>query len=125
MLFWIFMTAMAALTPLTMVLLGARFEKKPPKRNSIIGYKTAMSSKNDDTWDFAQRFIGRLWRNWGWVTLVASLAAMVLYLNKDMEAMGYAGLALVFVQMVPLIGSIIATERALRNTFDRFGQRKE
>lgn len=123
--FWIFMTLMALLVPLTMVFFGDRFLKDPPKRNSVFGYKTAMSGKNNDTWDFAHRYIGRLWRNWGWVTLVASLAAMVLYLNKDMEAMGYAGLALVFVQMVPLIGSIIATERALRHTFDRFGQRKE
>ena len=117
MLFWIFMTAMAALTPLTMVLLGARFEKKPPKRNSIIGYKTAMSSKNDDTWDFAQRFIGRLWRIWGLVTL--------LVLNRDMPTIGYGALILICAQLVPLIGCVFPTERALKRTFDRFGQRIE
>ena len=125
MLFWIFMTAMAALTPLTMVLLGARFEKKPPKRNSIIGYKTAMSSKNDDTWDFAQRFIGRLWRIWGLVTLFISLLVMLLVLNRDMPTIGYGALILICAQLVPLIGCVFPTERTLKRTFDRFGQRIE
>ena len=122
--FWIFMTATALLIPATMLFFGSRFLKDPPKRNSAFGYKTAMSGKNDDTWDFAHRYIGRLWRRWGFVTLIASIAAMLLFLNKDMEAVGYAGLVLVFAEMVPLIGAIFPTERALRDTFDRFGHRK-
>ena len=121
--FWIFMAAMAALIPLTMRLLGARFEKKPPQRNSIFGYKTTMSVKNDDTWDFAQRYIGRLWRIWGLVTLFVSLLVMFVLLNRDMPTVGYAALILICMQMIPLIGCIFPTERALRRTFDRFGQR--
>ncbi len=123
--FWIFMTAMAALTPLTMVLLGARFEKKPPKRNSVFGYKTAMSGKNDDTWDFAQRYIGRLWRIWGLAALFVSLLVMLLLLNRDRPIVGYAAMILICVQMIPLIGCVFPTERALKRTFDRFGQRTE
>ena len=122
--FWIFMTATALLIPATMLFFGSRFLKDPPKRNAAFGYKTAMSGKNDDTWDFAHRYIGRLWRRWGFVMLMTSLAAMLLFLNKDMEAVGYAGLVLVFAEMVPLIGAIFPTERALRDTFDRFGHRK-
>ena len=121
--FWIFMTAMAALTPLTMLLLGARFEKKPPKRTSVFGYKTAMSCKNDDTWDFAQRYIGRLWRIWGLAATVISLLVMLLLLHRDMPTVGYGALILICVQLFPLIGCIFPTERALKETFDRFGQR--
>lgn len=121
--FWIFMTAMAALTPLTMLLLGAKFEKKPPERNSVFGYKTAMSCKNDDTWDFAQRYIGRLWRIWGLAGTVISLLVMLLLLNRDMPTVGYGALILICVQLFPLIGCIFPTERALKETFDRFGQR--
>ena len=123
--FWLFMTAMAALIPLTMVLLGARFEKKPPKRNSVIGYKSAMSGRNDDNWDFAQRYIGRLWRIWGLVALFVSFLVMLLLLKRDMPAMGYGALILICVQLVPLIVCIFPTERALKRTFDRFGRRRE
>ena len=121
--FWAFMTVVALLIPGTMLLFGTRFEKKPPRRNGAFGYKTAMSQKNDDTWVFAHRYIGRLWRIWGLATLCASLLVMLLVLNRGMEIVGYAGLVLTVAQMVPLIGAIFPTERALKRTFDRFGQR--
>jgi len=123
--FWVFMTVMALLIPGTMLLFGTRFEKKPPRRNSVFGYKTARSTKNDETWDFAHRYVGRLWRYWGMVTLFAALLVMLLVLNRDMETVGCAGTVLVFAQLVPLFVSIFATERALKRTFDRFGQRIE
>lgn len=123
--FWIFMTCMTALLPLTMAGFGSRFGKKPPRRNGVFGYKTARSTKNDDTWDFAHRYVGRLWRYWGLVTLFAALLVMLLVLNRDVETVGCAGTVLVFAQLVPLFVSIFATERALKRTFDRFGQRIE
>lgn len=124
--FWVYMTVMALLIPLTMLFFGRRFEKKPPKRiNAVFGYRTARSMKNEDTWAFAHRHIGRLWRIWGWAALIVSLAVMLLILNRGQSCVGYTGLVLVLVQMIPLIGSIFSTERALKQTFDRFGQRQE
>lgn len=121
--FWVFMTVMALLIPGTMLLFGTRFERKPPRRNSVFGYKTAMSQRNDDTWAFAHRYIGRLWRVWGLATLCVSLLVMLLALNRGMATVGYAGLILIVAQLVPLVGAIFSTERALKRTFDRFGQR--
>ena len=44
--FWIFMLVMDLLIPVTMVFIGKRFQKKPPKEiNGIYGYRTAMSMK--------------------------------------------------------------------------------
>lgn len=121
--FWVFMTVMALLIPGTMLLFGTRFERKPPRRNSVFGYKTAMSQRNDDTWAFAHRYIGRLWRIWGLAATVISLLVMLLLLNRDMPTVGYGALILICVQLFPLIGCIFPTERALKETFDRFGQR--
>ena len=40
--FWIFMLVMDLLIPVTMVFIGKRFQKKPPKEiNGIYGYRTA------------------------------------------------------------------------------------
>lgn len=54
--FWVFMTSMELLLPLIMVGLGNYFLKGGPRQvNSMFGYRTARSMKNEDTWKFAHR----------------------------------------------------------------------
>jgi len=43
--------------------------------------------------------------------------------NKGIEVIAKAGLMIAAVQLVPLIGSIIPTEAALKRTFDKNGIR--
>ena len=51
--FWLFCTASSLLIPLVMLFFGRRFLTKPPKSiNSLYGYRTARSMKNQQTWDF-------------------------------------------------------------------------
>ena len=126
MVFWVYMTGMALLLPLSMVIFGTWFMRRPPKKISVnFGYRTARSMKNKDTWDFAHRHIGRLWRGWGWATMAVSLLIMYLVRHGGQATVGYVGLFLVCVQLIPFIGSILSTERALQRTFDRSGQRIE
>lgn len=57
--FWIYSLAMVLLIPLIMIVLGFIYGKYPPKKiNHISGYRTTMSMKNQDTWDFANRYMG-------------------------------------------------------------------
>ena len=59
--FWLFCTASSLLIPLVMLFFGRRFLTKPPKSiNSLYGYRTARSMKNQQTWDFAHRVCGKL-----------------------------------------------------------------
>ena len=61
-LFWLFVLAFDLLLPVVMIFFGREFMKNPPKEiNPGYGYRTAMSSKNQDTWDFAQRKMGEVW----------------------------------------------------------------
>lgn len=61
--FWIFMTISNLLIPVIMMVFGKIFTEHPPTSiNSIYGYRTAMSKKNQDTWDFAHAYCGRLWK---------------------------------------------------------------
>ena len=53
------------------------------------------------------------------------LGTEYLGLNRDMPTIGYGALILICVQLFPLIGCVFPTERALKRTFDRFGQRIE
>lgn len=69
-LFWLFLLAMDLLLPGLMIGFGKEFIKNPPTEiNPGYGYRTAMSSKNQDTWDFAQKYMGKVWHQAGWVLL--------------------------------------------------------
>ena len=60
--FWIFMVIMDLLVPLTMIGFGRYFLKQAPGTiNWVFGYRTEMSMKNKDTWEFAHKYIGKLW----------------------------------------------------------------
>ena len=123
--FWVFMLIMDLLIPLTMIGFGHLFIKKPPQNiNDFFGYRTYMSMKNKNTWLFAHQYCGRLWYKWGIILLPISIIAMCFVIGKDSDMIGKAGAAICYVQMIPLIGVIIPTERALKKTFDVYGKRK-
>ena len=123
--FWIFMLLMDLLIPLTMVGFGKRFMTKPPQTiNAVFGYRTAMSMKNRDTWEFAHKYCGRLWFKWGLILLPLSAIPLIFVFNKGADIIGTVGGVVCAVQLVPLIGSIFPTEAALKKTFDENGIRR-
>ena len=123
--FWVFMTSMELLLPLIMVGLGNYFLKGGPRQvNSMFGYRTARSMKNEDTWKFAHRHCGRIWRRWGITLAFFSLAVMLSTLDKGVPAVGRTGSILSLMQCVMLVASIFPTEWALRRTFDEDGRRR-
>lgn len=123
--FWLYMLIMDLLIPLTMIGFGRAFLKQGPNSiNSIFGYRTAMSMKNRDTWNFAHQYCGKLWLRWGLILLPCSILPMLFLMEKSTDEVGITGAAIMFVQMLPLVGSIIPTKRALKRTFDQNGNRK-
>ena len=124
--FWIFMTIMNLLIPLTMILFGIYFIKKYPKEiNTTFGYRTSMSMKNKDTWEFAHHYCGKLWKNIGLVMLVISIISMLFVIGKDNRGVGTFGGNICIIQLIFLVGSIFPTERALKRNFDKDGNKKE
>ena len=122
--FWIFVLAMDLLIPGVMIGFGKEFQKNPPAEiNPGYGYRTAMSSKNQDTWDFAQRCMGKVWYQAGRWLLLPSLLPLLLGLRQDVGTVGAVGLAVSGVQLVVMLGSILVVERALKKTFDKNGKK--
>mgnify|MGYP001152533585 FL=1 len=123
-LFGIFVLAMDLLIPGVMIGFGKEFQKNPPAEiNPGYGYRTAMSSKNQDTWDFAQRCMGKVWYQAGRWLLLPSLLPLLLVLRQDVGTVGAVGLAVSGVQLVVMLGSILVVERALKKTFDKNGKK--
>lgn len=122
---WIFTFVMDMLIPLTMIGFGKYFMRHAPKEiNAVFGYRTSMSMKNKDTWEFAHRYCGRLWYRCGSVLLPVSAAAMLFTVGKSENVTGTVAAFVCTLQIVFLIGSIYPTEKALKQNFDRDGKRR-
>ena len=124
--FWMFMFLMTLWIPLTMIGLGRYFQKKAPKEiNAAFGYRTKRSMKNRDTWTFAHNYFGKLWYICGSILLLPSILVMLFVIGKSEDTIGTAGGILCVIQMIFLVGPIWPTERALKNMFDKNGNRKQ
>ena len=123
---WFMMLGFNLLIPAIMLGAGKLFLKKAPKDiNWIFGYRTTMSMKNEDTWAFAHKVAGAFWWKRGWVALVVTTITMLVLIGQSVEFVSSAGCILMFLQLIPLIAVIPHTEKALRNVFDKNGNRKE
>lgn len=123
--FWVFMFICNLLVPLLMVIFGRVMFKHPPQDiNDIIGYRTAMSKKNKDTWYFANQYCGRIWWKTGWILLIPSIAVQLPFLHSNDDIVSIVGGILCTVQITVLLASIIPVERALKQNFNPDGTRK-
>ena len=123
--FWIFMLAMGLLFPAIMILFGAVFTKAAPKRiNYIFGYRTELSMKNRDTWEFAHKYIGKLWFCFGLLLIPITVIPMLFVIGNSDNVVATVGLIVSFANTVTLIVPIFFTEKALNRTFDKDGKRK-
>ena len=119
------MMTMDLLFPVIMIVMGRYFMKTSPKKiNYIFGYRTNMSMKNKDTWDFAHKYIGKLWFYLGLILVPITVIPMLFVIGGNEDTVGMVGGIICIVAVVILIAPIFSTETALKNTFDKDGNRK-
>lgn len=123
--FYIAMFICNLLIPIIMLAAGYWMYKKPPKNiNSVFGYRTQMSKKNQDTWAFAHDYCGRLWLKLGIVLCIATVLAQIPFIHASDTVIGNLTLVVEAVQAAALLCSIIPVEKALKRTFDENGFRR-
>ncbi|MEA4825022.1 MAG: SdpI family protein [Clostridium sp.] len=121
----IFIVILNFMIPVTMLFFGVKFRKHGPKNiNGIYGYRTSMSMKNKETWEFAHQYCGRLWIKLGLVMLIITSIASGLVFMFDDNVRGIIETVLVTAQTIILIASIFPVESALKKNFDKNGNRK-
>lgn len=123
---WIFMLCMVIWIPLIMVFFGRRFSKKPPKNiNFIFGYRSSMSMKNKDMWEFSHRYWGKIVSVFGVAFIPGSIISMLLVMNESSNTIDLVATCVCVIQTLALTCSIIPVEYALKKTFDSEGNRKK
>ena len=102
------------------ILCGYLMYKHTPKDiNCLVGYRTAMSMKNQETWDFAHNYCGRLWVKVGAVmTIISALVCVPYCFMSSGNATVIMCIAEV-IQVVVFCWTIVPTERALKDNFDQ------
>lgn len=123
--FFVFMLLCSLLVPAIMIAAGWMMRNRCPKKiNGWIGYRTARSMKNTDTWKFAHDYCGRLWRRLGWSLLVLSALVLLPFFHSGDDVIGTVGTIVCVVQSLLLVLSILPVESALKKTFAEDGTRR-
>ena len=123
--FRIFMLIVVLLIPLTMLLFGWLFFRRTPKEiNYVFGYRTKRSMRNEETWKFANQYLGKVWYLCGLLSAPLSVIAMAIVFEKGTETMSTVGFIITMIQTTPLVGAMISTEIALKKNFDENGRRR-
>lgn len=121
----IFIFVSNLIIPIMMLFFGIIFKNQGPKKiNGIYGYRTSMSMKNKETWDFAHRYCGKLWIKLGLITLFLSIIISLIILNFDEEIQGVVVATIVTIQTIILVASIFPVEKELKKNFDKDGNRR-
>ena len=120
---WFFMLILVLLMPLFMIGFGWMFMTNPPKDiNTSFGYRTKRSMRNQDTWLFAHKHIGKTWFVCGIVLIPASLVLMFLVMGREADVIRTTGFIILGLQLFLMLGAILPTESALKKKFDEFGR---
>ena len=113
------------IVPAVVLAAGCCMRFRPPKHpNGLVGYRTARSEQNQDTWDFAQMYCGKLWQKLGALLLALGVLAALASARAGEKTATILTLALLALQILAVLGSIAPVECALRRTFDENGTRR-
>jgi uncharacterized membrane protein len=105
--------------------IGFLWRKMPPKTiNWAYGYRTSWSMKTKETWDFAHKYVAKLWIYAGVVLTVISAILLIFFRNRDIDTLGGIVTVISISQLACLFLLIIPVEIALRKNFDKSGKRK-
>lgn len=113
------------IVPIVMIAIGYGWKKSPPKNIGWdYGYRTSMSMKNQQTWDFAQKKIAEIWMLMGVISLFISFALCLMEGILKFIRLDVFAIALPILQCIIMVVAIIPVEVSLRIHFDSDGNPK-
>ncbi len=125
--FWFCMLVMVLLIPVLMLGFGQRFYKNgaPENINTIFGYRTQRSTKTWDTWAYAHKELGRLWRLIGLILIPVSAGIFALTIKMDVDGISIYTILIQALQIIAIVVSIVLVEKKLKKNFNDRGERTE
>ena len=100
-----------------MICFGVRLLRYRPKLNGICGLRIKRAMVNDETWNFANEYCGRLWRNFGWIMFLVIVIVMPFVINLSEFVIKIVGLLIGILQCVVFFSTIKMVNKALDKEF--------
>lgn len=105
------------------LLAGLIQKRYPPKEiNSLYGYRTTLSMKNQQNWDEGNRYSTALIIKCGWVLVIAGIIITALFMLIPISPEART-LTKIILMIVGAFATVIilfrVTEKHLKNTFDQ------
>ena len=123
--FWIYMTFMSIIVPLTITAIGLYYTKCPPEKiYTDFGYKTPLTLKNEDIWAFAHQCCGKTWLKLGLIMIPFSIAIMLIPKGMSENVMSIFSVALFVLQCVGVFLSFRRVKATILTVFDENGNRR-
>lgn len=120
---WISMLLICMLIPLSLIFMWYLCPKIKSV-NSWMGYRTARSKKNSETWEFAQKSCADNSLKMFLPTAALTLIIMLFVLNKEDKVIQYVGLGITMAQLISYGVVLYLTEKDLKKEFDDRGKRR-
>ena len=120
---WISMLLICMLIPLSLIFMWYLCPKIKSV-NSWMGYRTARSKKNSETWEFAQKSCADNSLKMFLPTAALTLIIMLFVLNKEDKVIQYVGLGITMAQLLSYGVVLYLAEKDLKKEFDDRGKRR-
>ncbi|STO01415.1 Uncharacterised protein [[Eubacterium] infirmum] len=120
---WISMLLICMLMPLSLIFMWY-FCPRIKSVNSWMGYRTARSTKNSETWEFAQKSCADNSLKMFLPTTILAVVIMPFCQNKDNNTIGWIGLGVTLTQLLSYGVVLYLTEKYLKKEFDDRGKRR-
>ena len=112
--------AFSLLLPLAMFIIGLKWYIKPPAfKASGIVYRTEATERSPEIWDFAHKYLAKLWARFGLIFLVITVVLLVVFAESYQKFI----LWLLCAQALILCVTVFMIEIFLKNLFDENGTR--
>lgn len=112
---WLVMSISYLIIPMAMLITGILYIKRPAKTmNWMYGYRTQRAMKDQEAWNFAQNYFGKVCTRLG-MCLTIFVAILMLYVfGQSVETLEAVGMILAIVEVITLVYALTPTERALK-----------
>lgn len=103
--------------PIIILLTGYLLKKYPPDEiNSNVGYRTAMSEKNLETWYEGNRYSTKLLINFSWMSIILTLIISLILGKSFLIDEVFVSIYLIIISIIIIV---ILTEKHLKDTFEK------
>lgn len=124
---WLALLIADCFFPLLVLLNGVLFYFITPSHYySRYGFRNGLSTKSKDTWEFSQKYAGKLCFKMVLIVLPLTIAIKLLMVGQSLDILGPTTAIIVTVQIVfYFLIMLCLPNREIRKYFDENGKRKE